>query len=414
MSKDTLSYPRVSIPDYSDLESWLRQHIQGQLQGLLEEEVTQFLGRLPYVRQEGIDRPVGYRNGYGQPRRVSLSCGTVEVRRPRVRGVEARFESRLLPLFRRRSKEVGELLPQLYLHGLAQGDFELALRGLLGAGAPLSTASLSRLRAAWQVEYSQWKQRRLDDKEVVYIWADGIYVKAGLEKEKAALLVLIGALSDGTKEVLAVEPGYRESTAGWAEVLRDLRDRGLHQAPRLLVADGHLGIWSAVAQIWPDTQQQRCWNHKLLNVLDALPKKVQDQAKNWLQQIPVADTQKEAEKRRDRFVHLYQADYPKAVETLQRDWDRMVTFYDFPKKHWKHLRTTNVVESPFAAVRLRTQAAKRFKTVANATVLIWKILGVAQTRFRKLNAPELMPALYAGQKYKDGNVVKPTAHKKVA
>ena len=243
---------------------------------------------------------------------------------------------------------------------------------------------------------------------MVYAWADGIYVKAGLEKDKAALLVVIGALSDGRKEILAIRPGHRESTESWRAVLRDLRDRGL-PAPRLMLADGGLPIWSAVDQVWPEAAQQRCWNHKILNVLNDLPKRVQGAARALLTQIPTAKTRQQAQRRRDRFVARYGEAYPAAAATLERDWDRMVTFYDFPEAHWKHLRTTNPVESPFASVRLRTNAGKRYKRVQGATALIWRLLRVAETRFRKLNAPELLPAVYAGRRYQDGKPIQEDA-----
>ena len=210
-----------------------------------------------------------------------MSSGTITLRRPRVRGVEERFESRVLPLFARRTKELGALLPELYLHGLAEGDFELAMRGLLGEGAPLSKSSIRRLRAGWTAEFEEWSQRRLEGREVVYVWADGIYVKAGLERDKAALLVVLGAMRDGTKEVLALRSGYRESLESCSEVLRDLKARGI-EAPRLLMADGNAAIWGAVRQVWPEAGEQRCWNHKMRNVLDRLPQQEQSEAKDLL------------------------------------------------------------------------------------------------------------------------------------
>jgi putative transposase len=300
---------------------------------------------------------------------------------------------------------VADLLPELYLHGLAQGDFELALRGLLGDGAPLSAKSIERLRAKFVHDYAAWTTRRFDEHELVYVWADGIYVRAGLEREKAALLVIIGALRDGRKEVLAVVPGYRESTDSWRAVLRDLRDRGL-QVPKLLVADGVAGIWAAVAEVWPEAAQQRCWNHKIVNVLTQLPKKVQAAAREELAAIPYAPRRAEAGRRRAAFAKRYRRSYPKAVAILETNWDRLVTFYAFPEGHWKHLRTTNVIESPFAAVRLRTDAAKRFKKVANATALIWRMLLVAERRFRRLDAPDQLAAVYDGRKFEDGKLVK--------
>ena len=404
MSKHTQMTPVKSMPTWDALEEWLRGEIGNRIQSIIEEEVSAFLGRSWYERRRAVDASPGYRNGYGKPRRLSTSCGTIQVRRPRVRGLEERFESRILPLFARRTREVGELLPELYLHGLSQGDFELALRGLLGDGAPLSPTSIGRLRGKWVADHQDWRERRLDGRELVYAWADGIYVKAGLEKDKACLLVVIGAMSDGRKEVLAVTPGYRESTESWLEVLRDLRDRGLEQ-PVLIAADGNMGVWAAVDQVWPDSRQQRCWNHKIINVLDKIPKRTQAEARTLLVQIPYAHTRQEAENLRKRFATRYRSQFPDAVDALERDWDRMITFYDFPKEHWKHLRTTNVVESPFASVRLRTNAAKRHKKVANATALIWRTLMVAEKRFRKLDAPHLLKDVYARKQYQDGTAI---------
>lgn len=404
MGKDTQALQDAPSVTWNNIEEFVRGHVQATIQRVLEEEVTAFLGRGRYERREGVDEASGYRNGHGRARRLSLQTGTITVRRPRVRGLDERFESRILPLFRRRTDQVGDLMLELYLHGLSQGDFELALRGLLGDGAPLSASSIERLRADWQTEYEQWRARCLDDREPVYVWADGVYVRAGLEREKAALLVVIGAMSDGRKEVLSVVPGYRESTEAWAGVLRDLRDRGL-RAPKLVAADGNLGVWGAVREVWPESAEQRCWNHKIVNVRSRLPKRLQRAVMQELSDIPYAPTRAEAEQRRDAFCRRYRPDYPGAVECLEDDWERMVTFYDFPAAHWRHLRTTNVVESPFAALRLRTGAAKRFRKAKNATCLIWKVLMVAEGRFRKLNAPALAHVVYRGAMFKDGKLI---------
>ena len=401
MPKDSRPRESLSTPRWELLEVWTRARIQESLQAVLEEEVTELLGRVKSGRRVAVDAPAGYRNGYAKPRRLALTSGTITVRRPRVRGLEQRFVSRVLPLFKRRTEEVGALLPELYLHGLAQGDFELALRGLLGDGAPLSSSSIARLRAQWQLEHEAWAQRLLDADDVVYLWADGLYVKAGLEREKAALLVVIGAFADGHKEVLAVTPGYRESTESWAGVLRDLQARGL-SGPQLVIADGHLGIWAALAQVWPAVAEQRCWNHKIVNVLDKLPQKEQAAARRLLKAMPYASTRAEAVQRREAFAKRYRRWYPKAVAALEDDWERLVTFYAFPAPQWKHLRITNVIESPFAAVRLRTSAAKRFKKVANATALIWRLLMVAEGRFRKLHAPGLLARVARGERCIDG------------
>jgi len=319
--------------------------------------------------------------------------------------LEERFESRILPLFVRRTREVSELLPELYLHGLAEGDFDLALRGLLGEGAPVSASTVARLKEQWQAEWEAWRRQRLDGLRVVYLWVDGVYVKAGLERERAALLVVVAGLVDGRKVVVAVTPGYRESVESWSEVLRDLRDRRMN-APRLVIGDGHLGIWGALRNVWPEADEQRCWNHKVLNVLEQLPRYQHAAAKARLREIVYASTRAEAERKRKEFeAWCRQHGYGKAAETLGRDWERMVTFYRYPKEHWVHLRTTNVVESPFAALRLRTDAAKRFKKVERATAVIWKMLMVAEKRFRRLNASELLAEVYSGAQYEDGKKV---------
>jgi putative transposase len=405
MKKENIRATQKSRVDYEVLESWVRERIQEHIQSLLEEEVEELLGRQRYERKQPVDAADGYRNGYGKTRRLTLSCGTVELRRPRVRGLEERFVSKILPLFVRRTREVADLLPELYLHGLAEGEFELALRGLLGEKAPMSGSRVARLKEKWQAEYNQWKGRSLKGLQVTYVWADGLYVKAGLEKEKAVVLAVVAALSDGSKEILHLGSGYRESKESWAEVLRDLKKRGIEHIP-LVVADGHLGIWAALPEVYPQAREQRCWNHKEMNVLDQIPRTKQAEAKLLLTKIPYSRTRAEAEKARDKFqAWCHQNGFTKAAEVLGADWERMVSFYSFPKAHWLHIRTTNVVESPFAALRLRTDAAKRFKKVQNATAVIWKMLLIAEKRFRKLNAPELLKEVYEGVEFVDGVAV---------
>jgi putative transposase len=393
---------------YDTLEQWARGKIQAQLQQLLEEEVTTFLGRVRHERRgtrSPVDPPAGSRNGYGKPRQFSMMNGTVTVRRPRVRDLAERFESKVLPLFTRRTREVGTMLPELYLHGLSTGDFDLALRGLLGEGAPLSASSIQRLKARFELEYETWKTRDQSALDVVYWWADGLYVKAGIEDRKSALLTIVGALTTGEKVVLACESGERESKESWLKLLRDLKNRGL-TFPRLTVADGHLGLWAALGEIHPTGEEQRCWNHKITNVLDDLPKKAQPKAGELLKAMPYAETKADCERRRDEFVRTYRRTEGKAVDTLLRDWERMVTFYAFPQQHWRHLRTTNIVESPFSSVRLRTDASRRYKRVEGAKAIIWKILQVAEKSWRKLNAPELLPLVASGVTFKDGVMTK--------
>ena len=403
MGKQTTTGNQASRIVWDNLEEWVRKKVQEFIQSLLEEEVTELLARKKSERRKAVDSSPGYQNGYGKERRLTLGCGTIKLRRPRVRGLLERFESRVLPLFARRSKGVSKLIPRLYLHGLALRDFDLALRGLLGENAPVSASTVARLKEEWQTEWREWKRRSLEGLQVVYLWVDGVYVKAGLEKQKAALLVAVGSLLDGRKIVLAVEPGYRESTESWSEVLRDLKERGMNY-PCLAVGDGNLGFWGALTNIYPRALEQRCWNHKMVNVLDKLPKKLQGQAKRHLQDIVYAQTREAAEAERDDFVHWCGAEgYRNAGETLVRDWDRMVTFYRFPQEHWRHLRTTNVVESPFAGLRLRTDAAKRYKKVENATAVIWKMLLLAEQRFHRLDAPEKLMQVYLEFDFQERN-----------
>jgi putative transposase len=401
MGKGITKTVKPSRATYEVLEEMVRLKVQEYIQDILEDEVEAFLGRKKSERITMVDGTPGYWNGHGKTKKFSVMNGTITVRRPRVRETEERFESKIIPFFKRRSKEVGQLLPELYLHGLAKGDFELALRGLLGEGAPLSASSIERLKAKWQMEYAEWKQLDISNLEVVYQWADGIYVKAGLEKDKAALLIIIGALTNGKKVFLACESGYRESKESWSGVLRNLKARGL-KLGRLTIADGHLGIWSALGEIHPGGKEQRCWNHKIRNVLDCFPKRIRSEAGEYLRRVPYAENLSECTRLRDTFVERYRKEYPKAVEKLLCDWDRMVTFYSFPKEHWVHIRTTNVVESPFSSVRLRTDAAKRFKKIQNATAMIWKLLQVAEKNFRALKGFWLLPDVYKGIEFIDG------------
>ena len=392
---------------YEELEEYARGKIRDHLQDLLEQEVTEWLGRERGERKGNAVEQPGYRNGYGKPRRFTMSLGTMEIRRPRVRDLGERFVSKILPLFKRQTKEVRELIPELYLHGLASGDFELALRELLGEGAPLSASSLQRLKEKWQGEYEKWRSTAIEEEDWAYFWADGIYVKAGIGKEKAALLVVVGVQEDGTKRFLALEPGYRESKESWAGVLRQLKGRGVRSA-KLFVGDGHLGLWAAVGEVYPQSQEQLCWNHKMLNVIDAVSKKEQARAKGHLTAMMYAESRQEALKERKKFEQAFRHN-PKAVKTVVDNWERLTTYYNFPREHWKHLRTSNVVESPFSRVRLRTAASRRFKSQVNATCLIWKTMMVAEMSFRKLNAPHLVAKVAGGTKYDNGKEVRAAA-----
>lgn len=400
--KNNTAEPEVKKVIYENIEEWVREKVQNYLQEILEEEVTEFLGRKKHERKVDEEKIVGYRNGYGKERKFSMQNGTITLKRPRLREVEEKFESAMMPLYAKRTKQITELLPELYLQGLAAGDFEIALRGVLGSAAPLSESSIARLKAKWQSEYESWKLQPLEQVEVVYLWVDGVYVKAGLEKDKACLLVALAGLSDGRKVFLTIEAGVRESTQSWAAMLRKLKDRGL-KAPKLVIGDGHLGIWAGLKNIYPEAKEQRCWNHRLVNILDRVQKKDLEQAQIMVKKIPYAETLKQAEKLKLEFqAWAKQKGYMEAALLIDTDWDRMTAFYQFPKSHWKHLRTTNPIESVFSSVRLRTDAAKRFKKVDNATALIWKILLLAEKTFHKLNSPKLLKDVFNGVSFNDG------------
>ena len=316
MRKESTGSRSESRPEWEQLEDWVRKPGPEADPGVAGGGGDGVSGKGEVGAQIRLGLRYGYRNGYGRARRLTLSSGTIQLRRPRVRDTEEQFESRLLPLFVNRTRKIAELIPELYLHGLSEGDFDLALRGLLGEDAPVSASTVARLKSKWNDELAQWRSRPLDDLEVVYMWVDGVYVKAGLEKEKAAVLVVMAALSDGSKVVVSTVPGYRESTESWSEVLRDIKRRGL-SCPRLVVGDGHLGIWGALRNVYPQAAEQRCWNHKIVNVLAKLPKRQQDQAKLMLRTIPYAPTRTEAERLRTVFTR-WCGDH--SYEAPQRPW----------------------------------------------------------------------------------------------
>ena len=396
------SKPESEAIAWETLEEYIRLQSQSTMQALLEAEAAEHLGREHYERRGEATK--GYRNGFGKPRKVSLSCGTIEVRRPRMRDLEERFESRILPMFARQSSKLKGVLPELYLEGLALRDFDRALRGLLGDGAPLSASTIARLKQQWNEEFEAWRSEPIEE-EIVYLWADGIYVKAGLEKDKAAVLVVIGLSKGGSKRVLAVEPGYRESTESWKSVFWSLMKRGMN-VPKAVIADGGLGLWAAIRDLGWSCKEQRCWNHKLCNVRDVLPQREQKRAMEILRKIPQSPTVEEAVRWRDEFLAQFAA-YPKACERLLDDWERMVAFYELPREHWRGLRTSNVVESPFQVVRLRTGAARRFKKVENATAVIWKLLMIAEAGFKTYDAAYLLEEVARGQEYINGEPKNP-------
>ena len=386
------------------LDELAREGARRMIAAALELEVEQYIQSLHDLRDEQGHALV-VRNGKSHHERaVQLGAGSVKLRAPRVhdRRPDHRFVSQILPPYMRRSPRLEEALPVLYLRGLSTGDFSEALEALLGPeAAGFSATTITRLLKVWQQEYQDWRKRSLAGKEYVYIWADGVYFNIRLQEDRLACLVVIGVLPDGRKEVIALEDGYRESTESWASVLRDLKRRGM-TAPILAVGDGNLGFWAALRAVYPETQEQRCWKHKLANVLDKLPKRLQARAKDLLHEIMYAPDRESALEGIALFAQEYGPRYPKALETLTKDQDRLLTFLDFPAEHWLHLRTTNPVESTFATVKARTKKTKGAGSRKAGLAMAFKLLLAAQKRWRRVNAPHLVALVKAGVKFPNG------------
>jgi len=372
----------------------------------LEIEISDFLEGYKDLRDASGRRRV-VRNGYLPDREIQTGVGAVAAKVPRARDREGgskalRFQSKILPPYLRRSKSIEELLPWLYLKGISTGGFQEALASLLGEDAPgLSASTISRLKKCWEADHEVWRCRDLSDKEYVYIWADGVYCKARLEA-KQCLLVVMGSTKEGRKELIAVQDGYRESEDSWRELLEDLKRRGMRAAPKLAAGDGAMGFWAALRKVYPETTHQRCWFHKMGNVLTKLPKSAHAKAKKLLQDIWMAETRELAEKALDIFVESYGAKYPKAVECLTKDREELLAFYDFPAEHWKHIRTTNPIESTFATVRLRTGKTRGCMSRATALAMVFQLCRSAENGWRKLDGYVLLAKIVDGVKFVDG------------
>ncbi len=370
------------------LESLAREGAREMLMTALGEEVDAYLGRGRYERGEGFR---GYRNG-SSPRRLTLGSGTIALETPRVRDVppaQQPFESKIIRKYQRRSDTIDETFMNLFVEGLATRDFEPSLRLLMGEQAPLSPSVISRLTQRFKAQYEAFDRQDLRDPTFVYVWADGIYLKAGLGTEKACLLVLIGADIEGRKHLIALREGYRESAASWGELVQDCRARGMNE-PACWIADGALGIWAAVNEHCRHSAQQRCTNHKTMNVIDKLPMSERPEYTKRLRAIWQAGSESAARKLAAKMIHdLSTAGYDRAARCLEDDLDRCLTFYRFPKAHWPHLRTTTVIESPFASVRLRTNAAKRFKKTKSGVYLVHEVMKRLQQRWRRLKSAHL-------------------------
>lgn len=409
MSNDSV-FPFPDLPGKScdPLTALLRQGARDLITQAVEAELAVFLEQYSDAKDDQGRRRL-VRHGYLPERDIQTGIGPVTVQVPRVRdrgaasaGGRIKFRSALLPPYLRRTKSVEELIPWLYLKGVSTGDFSEALTALLGKNAPgLSSSTISRLKADWEAEYETWRKRDLSARRFVYLWADGIYITPRLE-ERQCLLVIIGADEWGHKDILAITDGFRESTQSWREVLLDLKARGLNDAPELAIGDGAMGFWAALSEIYPGTRGQRCWVHKTMNVLNALPKSVQAKAKAGLHDIWMADTRAEAEKTFDLFVETYGVKYEKATEKLTKDRETLLAFYQFPAEHWKHIRTSNPIESTFATIRHRTNKTRGCLSRKTALAMIYRLALSAKKKWRRLDGPNRLPEIIRGVVFKDG------------
>ncbi|MCJ0875255.1 IS256 family transposase [Streptomyces sp. AP-93] len=400
-----------TTPHGSLIDEIVREGARRMLAAALEAEVNAYISELADERDDSGRRLV-VRNGFHQPRKVTTAAGAIEVKAPRVNdkrvdeatGERKRFSSAILPPWARKSPKISEVLPLLYLHGLSSGDFVPALEQFLGSSAGLSPATITRLTAQWQSDHKAFMDRDLSATDYVYVWADGVHLRIRLEEAKAAVLVMVGVRADGTKELIAMTDGYRESSEAWAGLMRDCARRGM-RAPVLAVGDGALGFWNALNEVFPQTRHQRCWVHKTANVLDALPKSAQPAAKRAIQEIYNAEDKERAAKAVAAFAKQYGAKYPKVVKRITDDEEELLAFFDFPAEHWIHLRTTNPIESTFATVRLRTKVTKGAGSRAAALAMVFKLIESAQERWRAVNAPHLVALVRAGACFERGHLV---------
>ncbi len=406
MKQDTRNQSEERIVDEmkSALDELLREGARKMLQQAIENEVAEYLQAHQGIRDENGHRMV-VRNGHMPERNLVTGVGPLPIKRPRVNDKRKgqRFTSAILPAFMRRVPSIDALIPVLYLKGVATNDFSEALEAILGPNAAgLSATNIVRLKEGWKKDYEDWQSRDLSQSRYVYWWADGIYFNVRLEPDRPCVLVVMGAREDGVKELVAVHDGNRESKESWLEVLRELKARGLREAPKLAVGDGALGFWSALEEAFPSTRAQRCWVHKTANILDKLPKHKQTHAKSLIHDMYLAGTYEEAIKAYDRFVDEYSAKWPKAVECLTKDKEVLFTFYDFPAEHWPHLRSTNPIESTFATVRHRTRQTKGCGSRTATLTMVFQLARRAEKHWRRLNGYQHIIHLINNAVYKDG------------
>ncbi|CPR91905.1 transposase%2C mutator type [Mycobacteroides abscessus] len=393
------------------LDEIVRDGARQMLAAALQAEVAAYVDQFVDQVDENGHRLV-VRNGHHNVREVLTGAGAIEVKAPRVNdkrvdpetGERQRFSSKILPAWARKSPQMAEVLPLLYLHGLSSSDFGPALEQFLGSGAGLSAPAITRLTAQWQDEAAAFGRRDLSGTDYVYLWVDGIHLKVRLEQDKLCLLVMLGVRADGRKELVALTDGYRESADSWADLLRDCRRRGM-RAPVLAVGDGALGFWKAVREVFPDTREQRCWFHKQANVLAALPKSAHPGAIAAMREIAGAEDIDHAQVAVKAFELDYGAKFPKAVAKIVDDLDVLLEFYHYPAEHWVHLRTTNPIESTFATVRLRTKVTKGPGSRAAGIAMAYKLIDAAQARWRAVNAPHLVALVRAGAVFHKGKLL---------
>lgn len=394
----------------SILEEIIRQGARKLLQQAIEDEVAEYLERFREQTDEEGRRLV-VRNGTLPARELVTGIGPLRISQPRVRDRREGevFSSNILPRYMRRVPSVDNLIPVLYLKGISTGDFTKALESILGKSASgLSAANIVRLKRQWEQEYQQWAKRDLSSKRYVYFWADGIYFNVRLEdhgNDRQCILVIMAALEDGKKEMVAVLDGYRESKESWRGVLRDLKRRGLKEVPKLAVGDGGLGFWAALEEEFPQAREQRCWVHKTLNILDKMPKSIHSKVKTHLREMYTAPTKEEALKAYEEFLILYKAKYERACECLKKDKDVLFTFYDFPAEHWVHIRTTNPIESTFGTVRHRTRKTKGCGSRLATLTMVFKLSLEAEKTWKKLKGHQLIAKVIEGVKFVNGEIM---------
>jgi putative transposase len=406
-------------PEESSLGEIIREGAEKVVKMAVMAEFENFFSQYSHLKEENGKQLI-VRNGFHRERNVMTPAGNIRVKIPRLvdrreeksqsresgskDGERLNFHSKLIPPYLRRADSVNDFIPYLYLKGISTGDFSDVLSQLLGEKVSLSAQTVSRLKKQWENEYSEWSQRNLSGKHYVYWWADGVYFDIRMESERNCMLVIVGALSDGRKELVAVREGPRESELSWQNLLLDLKRHGLSLGPLMATGDGSLGFWNALTKEYPETRHQRCWVHKTVNILDKLPKSLQPEATSMIHEIYMSPTRNAALKAFDDFVRLFKVKYPKATDCLVKDKEQLLTFYDFPAEHWRHIRSTNVIESTFATVRLRTYRTKGCLSRQTALTMVFKLIQAAEKKWQRIQGYELLPIILSGEEFIDGEL----------